>query len=180
MNAEVEIEKEVASGNAVSIIKRYLGKGYSLIMGVGILVAILINISNVVGRYVFDSSIAWAEETLSFILIWIVFIGAAKVALNNGHLRVELFSDSMKGVIRKLYDVVIWVAMCALSFYMANESFKAVSMMYTFGQTSNVAGIPMYIPHAALFFGFLAMGISCILNTAECLMPQTREKKWIS
>ncbi|WP_188746155.1 TRAP transporter small permease [Marinobacterium zhoushanense] len=174
MNAKAEVFEDVAMPTRVSVIRRQLDKGYSLIIGTGILVAIMINIANVIGRYVFDSSIAWAEETLSFILIWVVFVGAAKVALNNGHLRVELFSDYLKGPLKAVYDFVIWSSICALSLYMANESFKAVSLMYSFGQTSNVAGIPMYIPHAALFLGFMAMAVSTLVNMLEFLLSNKR------
>lgn len=174
MNAKAEVFEDVTTPNKVSVIKRQLDKAYSLIIGTGILVAIIINIANVIGRYVFDSSIAWAEETLSFILIWVVFVGAAKVALNDGHLRVELFSEYLKGPLKAIYNFAIWGSICTLSIYMANESFKAVSLMYNFGQTSNVAGIPMYIPHAALFLGFIAMAVSTVVNMLEFALLKKR------
>ncbi len=42
--------------------------------GVLFLVAAGINIVNVIGRYVFSVPVFWAEEVLTFIVIWVVFL----------------------------------------------------------------------------------------------------------
>ena len=48
----------------------------TLITGMIFLAAVLINIANVIGRYVFSYPIFWAEEVLVFMVIWAVFLSA--------------------------------------------------------------------------------------------------------
>ena len=51
-----------------------------VIIGALILFSIALNFANVIGRYVFFSSIIWAEEVMIFIMVWCVFIGAILVS----------------------------------------------------------------------------------------------------
>ena len=39
-------------------------------IGLILLLAIAINFANIVGRYVFSAPLPWAEEVLSFLVIW--------------------------------------------------------------------------------------------------------------
>ena len=41
-----------------------------LIIGCMILVGILINVANVIGRYLFLEPIIWAEEIMIYIMVW--------------------------------------------------------------------------------------------------------------
>ena len=49
------------------------------ICGVLVLTAVAINIANVIGRYVFDAPVSWAEEVMSYGIIWGVFIAVAAI-----------------------------------------------------------------------------------------------------
>ena len=53
------------------------------IIGTMILVGILINVANVIGRYLFLEPIIWAEEIMIYIMVWTVFIGAILVTLDG-------------------------------------------------------------------------------------------------
>ncbi|MEH7384608.1 TRAP transporter small permease [Bacillus sp. JJ1521] len=46
--------------------------------------------SNVVSRYVFDSSITWANELSRFFFVWLIFLGAIKALKENEHMGVDL------------------------------------------------------------------------------------------
>ena len=55
------------------------------------LVAVAINIINVIARYVFSDPIFWAEEVLIFIVIWTVFIlVAGSITYRGAHLNMDL------------------------------------------------------------------------------------------
>ena len=49
-----------------------------------------INFANIVGRYFFNTSIPWAEETMLFLMVGCVFLGTGVVAWSGRHLRMEL------------------------------------------------------------------------------------------
>ena len=70
-----------------------------VVAGVLFLVAVVINIVNVIGRYIFAAPVFWAEETLSFMLIWIVFLVAGSITYRGAHLNMDLrVFDSAGGV----------------------------------------------------------------------------------
>lgn len=73
----------------------------------GILVILVIIVfSNVLGRYVFHSSLAWAEEISRFLLIWMVFLGSVAAYINNEHLGLDIVTQAIP---KKLAQVITFV-----------------------------------------------------------------------
>jgi hypothetical protein len=68
------------------------------ICGVLLLTAVAINVANVIGRYVFDAPVSWAEEVMSYGIIWGVFIAVAAVTYQGNHLRMDLLVLSVRGL----------------------------------------------------------------------------------
>lgn len=127
------------------------------IIGCLILVSVVINFANVIGRYFFQSSIVWAEEAMIYIMIWCVFIGAILVSWEGRHLKMDLFSSTLPERwkrITNLFATLLFVFIVALVAY---YSYQVTSLMNKLGQKSVVANLPMVIPHAAVTIGFILM-----------------------
>ena len=125
-----------------------------VIIGALILFSIALNFANVIGRYVFFSSIIWAEEVMIFIMVWCVFIGAILVSYDGRHLKMDLLSTNLKPPLRQIVNACATTTLLICGF-VAVQSYKATSLFGRLGQESTVAGIPMVIPHAALLIGFV-------------------------
>ena len=39
----------------------------------------LLNLSQVLGRYAFGSSLGWAEETMRYSMMWVMMLGSARI-----------------------------------------------------------------------------------------------------
>jgi TRAP-type C4-dicarboxylate transport system permease small subunit len=63
---------------------------------------------------VFNDSLTWAEEFARYLFIALVFLGAAYVIPENGHLRMDVIYASLPRKARKVIDVV--TATCAVVF----------------------------------------------------------------
>lgn len=50
---------------------------------------------NVVGRYVFGTSLAWVEEASRYMMIWCAFLGAGLALRAGAHVAVELPPDAL-------------------------------------------------------------------------------------
>lgn len=111
--------------------------------------AILI-VVNAIGRYVFASPILWGEEVLRFGLLWIVFLGAVLVSWDDRHLRMDLLSSALKGRALLLVRAVTVAVFLGLTLYIAYYSLTPVSLYARTGQVSQIAEIPMAIPHAII------------------------------
>jgi TRAP-type C4-dicarboxylate transport system permease small subunit len=135
-----------------------------LITGTLFLVAVVINIANVVGRYVFFRPIFWAEEVLVFIIIWAIFIAAASIVYRGESLNMDLFYAQMKGPLKRIVNALILVLFVGCSAIVVTQSYKVVSLYLQGGGVSVAAGVPMVIPHAAILVGFALIAVAALLR----------------
>jgi TRAP-type C4-dicarboxylate transport system permease small subunit len=49
-------------------------------------------------RYVFLHPIFWADELARYLMVWMIFLGAGKVAGNEGHVSVTILADRFPGM----------------------------------------------------------------------------------
>ena len=70
---------------------------------------VLVN-ANVIMRYFFNSPIRWAEEVVTSLFVWTVFIGSAYAYRKHSHLGVDilvnLMPPKMKAVVKAVMSVV--------------------------------------------------------------------------
>ena len=71
---------------ANNILQRVINGLVAIILGA----LVLIVFSNVLGRYIFHSSLAWSEEISRFLLIWMVLLGSISAYINDEHLGLDL------------------------------------------------------------------------------------------
>ena len=70
---------------------------------------VLVN-ANVIMRYFFNSPIHWAEEVVTSLFVWTVFIGSAYAYRKHSHLGVDIviniLPDKVRGVVKAVMSVV--------------------------------------------------------------------------
>ena len=64
-----------------------------------------INFANIVGRYFFNTSIPWAEETMLFLMVGCVFLGTGVVAWSGRHLRMDVVVNALPPRMREALDL---------------------------------------------------------------------------
>jgi TRAP-type C4-dicarboxylate transport system permease small subunit len=133
-------------------------------IGLILLLAIAINFSNIVGRYIFLAPLPWAEEVLSFLVIWGVGLGASAVTYDRRHLTMDLFSETFPPRLRQFLEAATLVAMIGLCGFACIQAWKIVAIMAGNGQVSITAGIPMTIPYLAFVMGFGLIAVATIVE----------------
>ena len=135
-----------------------------VLSGMLFLIAVVLNIVNVIGRYVFGMPVFWAEEALTFTVIWIVFlvVGSHHLSRRTPEYGSALFPDA--GRLQLIIRIAIALALIVCAFYTAMQSWAVVKLHYlTHGVTAGT-DIPLVIPHAALLFGFSFMAAAAIVR----------------
>ncbi|HVL59271.1 MAG TPA: TRAP transporter small permease [Burkholderiaceae bacterium] len=129
------------------------------LLGLLMLAGVTIAFANVVARYVFGVAIFWAEEILVFLTIWGVFIGVASITYRREHLNMDLFSAANTSPrVRLALNVALVGVFLACCGFMLVQSVQVVSLLRDSGSVSVSAGVPRWIPNAAIPVGFgLAM-----------------------
>jgi TRAP-type C4-dicarboxylate transport system permease small subunit len=135
-----------------------------VICGIIMLAAIAINVSNVVGRYVFNAPVSWAEEVLSYMIIWGVFVAACAVTYQGGHLRMDLLVMNLRGLGAKLLGALTVALIVACAFFLMRQSYQIVQLYAMTGETSMGARVPLIYPHMALLVGFFLIAAAAIVR----------------
>ena len=135
-----------------------------LIIGTLILVGIVINFANVVGRHIFHAPVIWAEEIMIYLMVWTVFVGAALVTWDGRHLKMDFFSIMLPSPWKQIINFVGAAAFVLVCLFVLPQAYTVVDLMQRFDKRSVVADIPMVIPHLAILLGFSLMLVAVIVR----------------
>jgi TRAP-type C4-dicarboxylate transport system permease small subunit len=121
---------------------------------------VLLNFASAALRYAGGRALVGADEVQVYLMVWLIFLGAAVAGARHMHLRMDVFVQRLGpqlGWWRGLLEAVLSLAICVL---MTWVSINFASEMMTMGQSSDGAGIPMWLVHAAPAAGFLGLALA--------------------
>ena len=148
------------SGNRILRAEALVVKLVGILLGLTLIAMVVINVANAVGRYSGLFALVGADELLVYGMIWVVMLGAILAARNRDHLSVNLLPSATSGRPAAMLQIVIDVATVAVSVFIAWHSFVFIDRIAGLNQSSMGLGVPMVVPHSAIFVGFA--GISAV------------------
>ncbi|MEQ2679912.1 TRAP transporter small permease [Enterocloster citroniae] len=102
----------------------FIYKITGVFISVDLAVIVVLSFSQVVSRYVFSFSISWAQELVTYLLVWLVFMGCCMGLRDNEvaalTIVVDKLSPSMKKTARILVQVLL-IMFCVVSFWANQE-----------------------------------------------------------
>ena len=135
-----------------------------LVAGSLLLAAIGINMANVVGRYVFATPVFWAEEVLSFMIIWAVYIAAGSIAYLGTHLTMDLVAAKMGPPYRAFLGLLSVILTVTCSAFVVTQTLRILALYLRTGETSMAARVPLVYAHSAVLVGFALMGVVALIR----------------
>jgi TRAP-type C4-dicarboxylate transport system permease small subunit len=118
-----------------------------------LLVAVALNFANIVGRYVFFSPIASAEEIMLFLFVGTVFLGNSYVGWKGRQIRMDVVLHALPERWRRWLDVLSDLAVIVVSIVIIVVGWPAIQMLAEFDQRSQAADIPLVLPQALIPIG---------------------------
>jgi TRAP-type C4-dicarboxylate transport system permease small subunit len=138
-----------------------LARFIELALALAFIVAVLLNFGNVVGRYLFGVSMLASDEVQVFVMGAMTFLGAVVVTRRNAHLRMDVLVQFMPPALRLALRIAEQILLLVLAAFVVSQSYFYAGQMLRIGRRSDMAGVPMWIPH-----GFLVAGFSLIFVVA--------------
>lgn len=91
-------------------------------LAIGLVAAIaIIVIASVIWRYGLNHSLAWAEDTAKFLMVWLAFIGAPLGFRHGAHVSIELLPPGLpdfgRRLVRLLVHAIVLALMAAFAWY---------------------------------------------------------------
>ncbi|UEM01827.1 TRAP transporter small permease [Skermanella rosea] len=127
--------------------------------------------ANVAGRFLFNYSLAWADELSRFIFIWLIFLGAALAYLRSEHIAVDyveqkLTSTRARAAMRLLQDLLVL-------FVLAMFLWGAWQVLSTYTGHSALLQVPMSWINASVPVAVVIMALMCFYHIARHLRGLT-------
>jgi len=123
--------------------------------GTMLIASVGINFVNIIGRYVFSTSITWAEEAMLFLMIGGIFLGAGPVGYLGRHIHMDIVVLALPPRMRRFFEIFSDLVTIATCVALAVFAWPVVSMLAELDQRSDTANIPLAIPQSALPIGLL-------------------------
>ena len=146
-------------------------------LGAAFIFAVLLNFSTAADRYVFKHSIIGADEVQTYIMVWMTFFGAAAVSWRGQHLRMDVLVARFPHQVRIVLLGVELVLIAGLTAVLAVQSFNYAALMHAIDRRSDLAGLPMWAPHAGLLVGFALIALISLWRLAKLFASRAEPEK---
>ncbi|MFT6676672.1 MAG: C4-dicarboxylate transporter DctQ subunit [Sulfitobacter sp.] len=137
-----------------------------VLLGLVLLAMVALSIWNVVSRYVFDTSVLWADEITVFAMIGMAWLGAIICAWRGMEIRMGIIAEALpeawQNRLGALHQLVIML-ICGWSAWL---SWGYVGRLLKFGMRSDGARIPVWIIHASVT---LSLGCLAVIAAARLI-----------
>lgn len=127
---------------------------------IGLLLAMMVIFvfSNVIGRYFFNSSIAWTEEITRIMFIWLIFLGSYLAYIKNEHLGLDILiivlPKKISQMVLVLSNILVIVAIGIICY----GGWSITAHTFHSGWTSPALAIPYGVVYMIVpFSGFLLL-----------------------
>ena len=142
-----------------------------LTLALAFIFAVLLNFGNVVGRYLFGVSLLGADEVQIFIMVGMTFLGAAVVTRRDLHLRMDVLVRYLPAPVRVALRVVELLLLATVAGFVVSQSYFYAGQMLRIGRTSDMACVPMWIPHGTVALGFALILIVAVWGLVRIARP---------
>ncbi len=161
---------------AISAVDRIFDFLETYITAIALIVFTVVIFCNVVGRYVFQNSITWAEELSRYLNILLVFFALSAGIKSDSHIGVDVVETLLVPKrFHKWMDLIrflITLVFCGITTWLGFELSMKIGRMK---QTSPAMQIPMALPYMALPIGLFMASIRCLIRIIKLLIDPPAE-----
>lgn len=153
-------------GGWIAAVDRRLEK----ILGVGLyLYIITVVFFEVVARYLFHSSVLWAEETAIYAFIWLTYISMASLARTRSHLAFTAIRDVLPPLPQLFLLLLSDICLLALSVIIIVHIYQPIADNILFEQAMMGVNLPLWLATAAVPFGWFLVLVRVIQRAIDTI-----------
>ena len=123
-------------------------------------------LAQVFGRYLFNYSISWTEETAKFAQIWVVFIGAGIAMRRGWHVAVDALPSMLPLGPARAVSVAVAVTCIGFLGVVVFGSLPLIELGWMF-ELSPVLHVPMWIIYLCIPLGAFYFAFEIVLSVVD-------------
>jgi TRAP-type C4-dicarboxylate transport system permease small subunit len=144
--------------------------------GLLLLLSVTLNFANVVGRYLFNHSIYWAEEVMIFLMVGCVFLGNAVVAWSARQIRMDVIVNMMPDKLREALNLFSELLFIVAASMIVVFAWPVIRDLWEFDQRSQSASVPLVLPQSAIPIGLSLMVLLVVIRLMTGGDPEASDK----
>ncbi|MGC9368760.1 MAG: TRAP transporter small permease [Paracoccaceae bacterium] len=144
----------------------------SVMLAAGVLLMAANTIANVIGRFVFQSSIFFSEELNRILIILITFAGISYAARQGRHIRMSAIYDALPASLRKPLMIAITLVTAVFMFGLCYYAVNYIVTQAGRGRVLPSLQIPVWITLIWVPVGFFMTGAQYLLTTIKNLLEK--------
>ena len=138
------------------------------IIASGLLIATsLVVFYQVILRYVFGTSLIWAEEAARYMIVWFIFLGASMCVRDNSHPTVDILYRYLPKRLQSILNLIIYVVCIIFCGVVLHSGILVVGSAQRISSTSAAMQIPLWIVYIAVPLGVGLMLLRYIYRLYE-------------
>lgn len=173
MTRPIGTHENPATRPASAGLARIIGSIAEWVLGLVLIGAVLVNVVNASGRYLFSVAFTGADELMVFTMIFVVMAGAVLALAGRRHINISLIPSYATGRARHALHIVHDLVALGATSYVTYASWSFVTRIGALGTKSMTLGVPMTVPHSAILLGFAAMTLvaaGCLIGSVLALI----------
>lgn len=153
------VAERARGGRWVAAVRGIAGAA-DAVAGALLIALMLAVVAMILGRNLLDLGLAWLDDAVRYVQIWVVYLGAVAVTLAGGHIAVDSVPAALPAPLRRglaLAWAGLGLATCAV---VAVLSLRHALWLARIGEASATGAIPAWLGFAALPLGFVLMTLA--------------------
>lgn len=164
--------------SAMEAVGDLIARACLIVAATCLFVIVGINAVNISSRVFFNYAFSWAEEAEVFVMILSVFAAAVAASWRGAHMKLDMFVNTLPPASQRAVIILITLFGAGILLVLSTASYKVVSLLYMFGQTSASIDFPMWIPQGCVLVSFILMALLMVLRLAISLaMPAESDEE---
>jgi len=144
----------------------------AVILAYGVLLMATNSVANVIGRFVFNQSLYFAEEINQFLIVLITFMGLGYATRQGRHIRMSAIYDQLPDLGKKILMIVIAGVTSAVMFVLAYYAYEYVHRLWMLKKVTPSLQVPLYLTYLWVPVGFVIAGIQYALTVVKNLQSK--------
>jgi C4-dicarboxylate transporter, DctQ subunit len=144
-----------------------IAKIEAVMLAVGVLLMAANTVANVIGRFVFQSSIRFTEELNSILIVLITFAGISYAARHGRHIRMSAIFDTLPTPARRVMMIVIAAVTSVFMFGLTWYSYGYIVTLAGQGRLLPALSIPVWWTYVWVPVGFFMTGVQYALTAVK-------------
>jgi C4-dicarboxylate transporter, DctQ subunit len=161
----------------LGVIDAAIARIEAVMLATGVLLMAANTVANVIGRFVFRSSIYFTEELNSVLIVLITFAGISYAARHGRHIRMSAIFDALPPPARRVMMIVISAVTAIFMFGLCWFAYGYIVTLAGQGRVLPALGVPVWWSYVWVPVGFFMTGVQYALTAVK---NATHPDVWLS